>query len=300
MNYIWELLIGVKQKELNPNDMHYFASGNTVSPYLELIMNISNRNDIDKEVISGVEVNVYHRFLSIFNKLLLPDYKNNTLLENKSVGLLNDSDEAENIVNETNISKDISVNKELNENDISTNKDNIVGKVTSYDSLEIEEENEEDKKGVIELRDILTDIILHHMADVDLRSFMNRNEYYIKFLISDMENGAFGNEDDFRLFSLVEKRFLVRELLSMYKTMEYMSSLKNIGDRMFPYAQVYIRDNEEIVFYMREPKDEELEKKLNYVIKLFVPIDVKHKIHWMITYGIIGFENTIKVEEFIV
>ena len=45
-----------------------------------------------------------------------------------------------------------------------------------------------------ELREVLFDILLHYLAELDLRMGLNKTEFYKKFLLKDISNVVFGEE----------------------------------------------------------------------------------------------------------
>ncbi len=68
---------------------------------------------------------------------------------------------------------------------------------------------------------------------------------------------------------------------------------------MLPDCEIYIREGEEFVFYMRQPWEETAEKKLRYLIRLFLPLSCLCTIHWTKTYGVVGYEDTMQLEDFV-
>lgn len=156
-----------------------------------------------------------------------------------------------------------------------------------------------DNLGYEEFNEKLADVMLHYLADLDLKLGMSKREFYIKFMIVDLERDALGCKTEFNQFSIIEKRVLVDGLLTLYETGDFIYCMIHVIHDLLPICQILIRDGEEIVFYMRETEQVAMETRINLIIKLFLPIEVKFVIHWTKTYGIVGYDETMYLEEFI-
>lgn len=157
-----------------------------------------------------------------------------------------------------------------------------------------------DNLGYEEFNESFADIILHYLADLDLKSGMSKREFYIRFVIADLEQGAFGSKEKLGEFTVTEKRVLADGLLTLYQTTDSINCLIHVINCILPFCQVLIRDGEEIVFYMRETQNTGTETKIQFIIKLFLPIQFPFVLHWMKTYGLAGYDETMKLEEFVI
>ncbi len=156
-----------------------------------------------------------------------------------------------------------------------------------------------DDLGYEEFSQSLSDIILHYLADLDLKMGMSKRDFYIRFLVQEMEDGAFGGQKDLCAFSRPEKQSIAAWLLRFYNTGDGPGSLSGSAGELIPLCSVYIREGEEIVFYMRQPFEDAEERRLKFLIRLFLPLACSCTIHWTRTYGVIGYEKTMPVEDFI-
>ncbi|MDE7312400.1 MAG: hypothetical protein K2N87_12405 [Eubacterium sp.] len=145
----------------------------------------------------------------------------------------------------------------------------------------------------------LSDIMLHELADLDIKMGMCRHDFYIRLLIRDIEQGTFGGEQELAVFSVMEKRQAAEWLLSFYHTADASASLAGAVHAILPDCEIYMREGEEFVFYMRQPWEETEEKKLRFLIRLFLPLACSYTIHWTKTYGVIGYEDTMQMEDFV-
>lgn len=156
-----------------------------------------------------------------------------------------------------------------------------------------------DNLGYEEFNRALCDILLHYLADLDVRLGMCKQDFYIEFFVRDMEEGAFGGLDELAYFTGVQKRVAAKWLLCFYQTGEGMGSLLGAVKALMPVCEVFIREGEEVVFHMREPHSEAVSKRLMFLIRLFLPLSFDYTIHWMETYGVIGYDGTMQQEEFL-
>ena len=156
-----------------------------------------------------------------------------------------------------------------------------------------------DNLGYEEFNGALSDILLHYLADLDVRFGMCREDFYIGFLVKDMAEGAFGGLEELAFFTEAEKRTAAKWLFCFYRTGDGIGSLLGAVKVLLPVCEVFVREGEEIVFYMREPQGEAAERKLMYLIRLFVPLSCDYTGHWMETYGVIGYDETMQQEGFL-
>ncbi|MCI9079888.1 MAG: hypothetical protein HFH68_13395 [Lachnospiraceae bacterium] len=156
-----------------------------------------------------------------------------------------------------------------------------------------------DDLGYEEFNQALSDIILHYLADIDLKAGMCKQDFYTGFIVQDMESGVFGGAGSMAVFTMAEKWEAARILLCLYKTGDSVWCLSLAIKRLLPVCDVLIREGEEFVFHMKEPWDEADSKKLLFLIRLFLPLSFPYTIHWGITYGITGYDETMKLGGFV-
>lgn len=156
-----------------------------------------------------------------------------------------------------------------------------------------------DDLGYTELNEGLADMILQYLADIDIQSKLCKREFYIRFFMKELEQGAFGNNNSVKLFSTIEKRAIAEELITFYETSDYFTCLMRTVRIIFPDCELYIRDKEEVVFYLKEKENKTQEQKLLAICDLFLPITIPFVVHWLKTYGVIGHNSTMRLEDFI-
>lgn len=156
-----------------------------------------------------------------------------------------------------------------------------------------------DDLGYEEFNQALSDILLHYLADLDLKLGMCKQDFYLGFLVQDMEAGAVGSLDWLKEFTGIEKREIAKWLLCFYRTGDYVFCLSGAVKKLLPSCEIFVREGEEFVFHMREPWNEATEKKLFFFIHMFLPLSASYTVHWIETYGVVGYEETMRLESFV-
>lgn len=156
-----------------------------------------------------------------------------------------------------------------------------------------------DDSGYDEFDTALADILLHYLADLDLKMGMSSYDFYRSFLVREMEAGVFGALDELSAFSYMEKQEIASQLLRFYHTGDGPGTLQNAVEALLPECRIYIREGWEFVCYMRQPYDGTEKQRLDYLIRLFLPLSCACTVHWMQTYGVTGYDGTMRTGDFI-
>jgi hypothetical protein len=216
--------------DLEDEQLRYLAGAHHISPLLEympLVLYDPDKKVTPDERFARVDINPYHRFGKIFEKILIPDR--------------NDP------------------------NDL-----------------------------------IVSDIMVHILAHIDRICGMSKRDFRILQIMKELGSGYF--EDGTRaidLFSLAEQRALAEALLMLYDTSNSLRCLDNLFNVIMTDFNIMLRDNEEVVFYNPYGCIEREDKKLRFIIKLFLPIDFPSVIHWRYTYGTVEHDESILLEKFV-
>lgn len=156
-----------------------------------------------------------------------------------------------------------------------------------------------DDLGYEEFNQALSDIFLHYLADMDLKLGMCKQDFYLGFLVKDIEEGAFGGIGWLGEFTGIEKYEVAKWLLCFYQTGDSAYCLSGAAKKLLPSCEIVIREGEEFVFYMREPQNVHTEKRLFFLIQMFLPFSFAYVVHWTETYGVIGYEETMQLGSFV-
>lgn len=152
-----------------------------------------------------------------------------------------------------------------------------------------------------ELREVLLDIILHYLGELDLKKGLSKKEFYKKFLFKDMLNKVFGEKlaENILYFEKEELDILLSGFITLYKTGISIELFKKVLKKIFKNSIVYISKEKpkDIYIYLDEKKEKHLKNKVKVIVETFLPINMKPLIFWDKHFGIIGFNNTMKINE---
>ena len=147
---------------------------------------------------------------------------------------------------------------------------------------------------------IICDIMLHILAYVDRICGMSKRDFQIMLIIAEIEQGCYGNNDGaFALFNTKEKRAVAESLIMLHEIENGLRSLDALLKKILTDFKMWVRDETELVLYNPYPLDEQDDKKLRFILKLFLPIGLPYVVHWQYTYGIIGQDDRMVLEAFV-
>ena len=158
-----------------------------------------------------------------------------------------------------------------------------------------------DQKEFPYLRNSLTNLILHLLAENDARRGMTKEEYYKKLLIRDIQSGVFGKEA-IQVFAHMEKEEqdkLMSGWLRSYRTGSSLAIFIDMVHSLIDNSIVYHNNDfpEELLVYTSSRKTDELEQRLQFLIELFLDIQYRVEIYYEYHFGIIGMEDTMQIDE---
>lgn len=151
------------------------------------------------------------------------------------------------------------------------------------------------------LRDSLTNLIFHQLAQNDVMSGMTREEYYKKLLYQDILANRFGRDANnaMGLFLIEEKKIILSGMLRQYETGSSVDIFKDMIVELIPNNIIY-RNNEnyhEILIYIGQKREERIESKMNFLIKMFLEIPYYVNIYYHYHFGILGINETMMIDE---
>ena len=158
-----------------------------------------------------------------------------------------------------------------------------------------------DQKEFPYLRNSLTNLIIHMLAENDARRGMTKEEYYKKLLIRDIQSGVFGNEaiNVFVHMEQEEQNKLMSGWLRSYRTGSSLAIFIDMIHSLIDNSIVYHNNDfpEELLVYTSSKKNDELEQRLQFLIELFLDIQYRVEIYYEYHFGIIGIEDTMQIDE---
>ncbi len=152
----------------------------------------------------------------------------------------------------------------------------------------------------LEIRKALLDIVLHFLTDLDLRQGMNKEKYYIRFIWEDLQAEMFGKQNQrmLQVFEEAEQFIIAANLMKLYVTGEMLYLFKSTLRQIFPKSTVYANyeTNDELLFFLDYERTSLNETKLQLIQDLFLPLRFHLQIYWKQHFGIIGMDETMKID----
>jgi len=151
------------------------------------------------------------------------------------------------------------------------------------------------------LRESLTNLIFHQLAENDAVSGMTREEYYKKLLYRDLMDGAYGRaaKEAAEILDRDEREIVLSGLLRQYQTGSSLDIFKDMMESLIPENIVY-HSNEsfhEIFVYVGGKKNKKTETKMNFLLQMFIELPYHVDIYYEHHFGILGVEATMRIDE---
>ena len=155
-----------------------------------------------------------------------------------------------------------------------------------------------------ELRDTLYDILMHYLAEINIREGLCRSEYYGLFLNEDVKSGKFGQRFSavFGTFDRRHRRFVTECMVRLYGIGASITLFQSVMRRIYPKSIMYVDsvDRLELLIYIGKKETKELRRQVEFLISLFLPFDYVVHLFWDMHFGIISVDETMGVGEFVV
>ncbi|WP_166241086.1 iron-dependent peroxidase [Paenibacillus turpanensis] len=153
----------------------------------------------------------------------------------------------------------------------------------------------------MELRETIFDILVHYMAEFDLRSGMNKREFHIRFAMAELEQGLWGERvrERWALFGRREQETVAANLLNLYETGEAVYWFKDTIAKLYPESIVSLKSDDwnELLVHIDKRENERDRVKVGLLKELFLPIGYGADVFWREYVGVIGAEQTMIIGE---
>jgi len=151
------------------------------------------------------------------------------------------------------------------------------------------------------LRDSITNLILHELAENDVLSGMTKEEFCKKLLLKDFRQDVFGCDarEAMELFTIDEQQTVMSGMLRQYQTGCCMDLFQSMMETLIPDNIVYHNNHKprEILIYVGREKEETLEKKIMFLVHMFLNLISNVNVYYEYHFGIIGIEGTMVIDE---
>lgn len=151
-----------------------------------------------------------------------------------------------------------------------------------------------------DLRESMTNVILHMLAENDVRAGMTKEEYYKKMLRADITEGAFGLETC-QVFAMLTRREQERLLSGWLRSYQSGSSLAIFIDMIHSLIDdsIVCHHNDypnEILIYIGAKENGELRQKIHFLVGLFLEIHYHAEVFYEYHFGMIGMDDTMQID----
>jgi len=152
----------------------------------------------------------------------------------------------------------------------------------------------------IEIKESITNIVLHQLAENDCKSGMTKEFYYKKLLYEDFIVGRYSKDIKvlLELFSDREKEVILSAILCQYEAGSSLDLFKHILSSFIDDNIVYSnRSNpNELIVFIGSKREGILEKKIEFLIAMFLDIRYQITLYFEYHFGIIGVDETMIID----
>lgn len=150
-------------------------------------------------------------------------------------------------------------------------------------------------------REIFFDVCLHYMTQLDLREGLSKEDYYCSLLAADFNRGNYGirAKERLELFDRMQQKELLRSLLQLFRTGNYLEEFRKVVTRLYPRAIIYENNEtvQELLVYLGVKETDAERGKAAFLIDAFLPLKETVYVYYEHHFGIIDVDETMKMDE---
>lgn len=158
-----------------------------------------------------------------------------------------------------------------------------------------------EQKEFPDFRRSLANVILHMLAENDVRRGMTKEAYYRKLIAADIWEERFGHEACIVFAELAkeEQEILLNGILRNYQVGNALAIFTDMVYGLLREGIVYHNNDcpDEVLVYIGEKRTRGLERKLNVLSDLFLDISYHVEIFYEYHFGIVGVDSTMQIDE---
>ena len=145
---------------------------------------------------------------------------------------------------------------------------------------------------------------MHFLAEINMYEGMCKKEYYGLFFYNDVKSGKFGNRyaNVFQTFAHKQIRFILESMVRLYETEPSITLFKSVMREVYPrsISYLYAAEKRELLIYIGKKESPELRQQVDFLLSVFVPFDYVIHLFWDMHFGIIGVNETLELDNFVV
>lgn len=159
-------------------------------------------------------------------------------------------------------------------------------------------------KGYEKTRELFFDITVQYIIQLDLRQGLSKQEYALRFLLSDLLEGVCGSQAALIVehFEKDKLRRLLRLILKLYQCGSSIYLFKEVMRCMYPDSLVYANNEavRQVLVYVGRPETQEERERLEFLQDMFLPINYEVFLFWEHHFGITDIDETMILDEMVI
>ena len=153
------------------------------------------------------------------------------------------------------------------------------------------------------LRNALTNLIVHMIAEGDILAGMSKREYYKVLLREDLKEGRFGKKayETFSQLTRDEQESVLSGILRQYETGSSMDIFKDMVEELIDESIVYQNNDDyhQILIYIGFAETKQLHDRIDFLMHLFLELPYHVELYFGHHFGILGVEVTMQLDEMV-
>lgn len=154
-----------------------------------------------------------------------------------------------------------------------------------------------------ELREMMFDVYMHYQSQMDLRRGLTKSEYYIRAILKDILNGVYGTAaaEAIILFENEDVKNILYGMLRRFQEQDPIEIFRQVVRSIYPRAVIYRNADvyREILMYLPIEKSDQEQRKIEFLISMFLDINYTVYVFWTYHFGVIGIDETLKFGEMV-
>lgn len=159
----------------------------------------------------------------------------------------------------------------------------------------------EDNRQYPEFEKYLIDAALHMILHADIYHGVSKRDIYIRKLTQEMENGTYWKRaaEEFKLIPFEKRSRIATLVLNQIQTGASVMTFRRALLVLFPNAVLYQikADRKKLLLYLKMDKNKTDERMLQLIEDMFLPVSYHLRVFWKYHFGIIGVDDTMKIDE---
>ena len=142
---------------------------------------------------------------------------------------------------------------------------------------------------------------LHMILHADIYHGVSKRDIYIRKLTQEIENGTYWKRaaEEFKLIPFEKRSRIATLVLNQIQTGASVMTFRRALLVMFPNAVLYQikADRKKLLLYLKMDKNKTDERMLQLIEDMFLPVSYHLRVFWKYHFGIIGVDDTMKIDE---